>query len=108
MNWEDADSSDKILLRALSLLYSKNENLLHLLLNPDIPRLNSSARNIKKYSLALSSGEELLVRIGLDIWDGGSGGIFFNEMYEKLDAANFQKVMLVLHYLYSPNEAINF
>ncbi len=107
-NWIDADTGDKILLRALSLLYSRNEDLLHLLLNPDTPRLKSSIESIKNDSLVLSSGEQLLVRIGLDIWDGGSGGINFNELYQKLDLVHFQKVLLVLNYLYSPGKAILF
>ena len=89
INWNNADQGDKILLRALSLLYSRNENFLHMHINPDMPRLITFIDNIKNNSLALSSGEQLLIRIGLDIWDGEAGGINFNELYQKLDLAHF-------------------
>lgn len=100
----DTDECDKILFQALSLLYGrKNEHLLHMLLNPNLPRLIAPAEAIKGSSRALSSGEQLLIRIGLDIWDG-SGGIHFNELYQTLDPFNFQKILLVLNYLHSPGE----
>ena len=107
MNWQTADNGDQILLRALSLLYHRNDKLLHFMLNPDTPRLATSSDTIKERARSLSSGEQLLVRIGLDAWDG-SGGIHFNELYQKLDPIHFQKVLLVLNYLYSPNEAVLF
>lgn len=102
-NWRNASEGDKILLNALSLLYSRNENLLHQILNPDMPRLIASSEEIKYHSGALSSGEQLLVRIGLDIWDG-SGGINFCDIYQNLDDGNFQNTILTLLYLRSaPN-----
>lgn len=107
MFWRDACESDKILYEALSLLYGHNEDMLHLLMSPNVPKLMSSSEDIKKYSQALSTGEQLLVRIGLDIWDG-SGGIYFNELYESLDDKNFQKIILVLLFLRSPRKAILF
>jgi hypothetical protein len=106
-SWENAAESDKIIKNALSMLYEKNENLLHTILNPDLPRLRTSSKVIKARSATLSSGEELLIRIGLDAWDG-SGGIHFNELYQKLDPENFQKMLLFLNYLYSPRKTILF
>jgi hypothetical protein len=101
--WKDASEGDKIIKKALSMLYQNNENLLHTILNPDSPRLRASSKKIKANSAMLSSGEELLIRIGLDAWDG-SGGIHFNELYQKLDPMNFQRVIFLLNYLYSPNK----
>jgi hypothetical protein len=93
--WSNASIGDQKLFRILSTLYSGNEKLLFILLNPDHPQLQSSSSHIKKCSYELSSGERLLLRIGLDIWDG-SGGIHFNELYETLDSQNFQNVILSL------------
>jgi hypothetical protein len=106
-NWMNADDGDKVLFTALSLLYGKNEKLLHLILNPDSPCLISTSESIKKESLALSPEEQLLIRIGLDAWNG-SGGLHFNEIYQKLGPLSFQKVLLFLNYLYSPQKAILF
>ena len=47
-NWNEASEGDKILLNALSLLYERNENIFHLLLNPDKPCLISSVEEIKE------------------------------------------------------------
>ena len=107
MNWSTADSEDKMLLKILSFLYGNNEKLLHVILNPDTPKLIAPSDIIKKRCRGFSSSEQLLIRVGLDIWDG-SGGIHFNELYENLDSGNFQKVLLVLNYLYSPHRATLF
>ncbi|MBF0316483.1 MAG: hypothetical protein HQK52_23910 [Oligoflexia bacterium] len=104
MSWSDACDSDKISYEALSMLYGQNENLFHFLMNPDNPRLTATSDRIKYNSGVLSSGEQLLIRVGLDIWDG-SGGITFNELYQKLDEKNFQKIILVLLFLRAPKKA---
>lgn len=107
MTWSKATDSEKVLFQALSLLFHRNENLLHLMLNPDCPKLMAPSEVIKARAIGLSSSEQLLVRIGLDAWNG-SGGIHFNELYETLDPHNFQKMLLVLNFLYSPQQAILF
>lgn len=107
MTWSKAHEGEKVLLRALTLLLSQNENLLHLILNPDQPKLAASPETIKERAQDFSPSERLLVRIALDTWNG-SGGLHFNELYEKLDHQNFQKMLLVLNYLYSPKQAIIF
>lgn len=96
--WNNASDEDKILLNALSILYSRNEKLLHFLLNPDRPRLLHSPEKIKYNSGVLSDGEQILINIGLDIWDG-SGGIHFCDLYQSLDVENFQNVLMALLYL---------
>jgi hypothetical protein len=79
----------------LSILYGSNPKLLHLLINPDTPRLISSSENIKYNSGVLSSSEQLLICIGLDAWDR-SGGIHFNDLYQCLDNTNFNNMLLAL------------
>lgn len=100
-NWKNANESDKILREALSMLYGNDGKIFQLLFDVSEPRLTSPADIIKQEMGVLSMGEQLLVRIGLDIWDGGSGGIYFNELYQKLDDKNFQKMLLVLLFLRS-------
>ena len=48
MNWSTADSEDKMLLKILSFLYGNNEKLLHVILNPDTPKLIAPSDTIKK------------------------------------------------------------
>lgn len=107
MTWSKAANSEKVLFTALSLLFDRNDKLLHLMLNPDVPKLMATSDVIKIRAQGFSPSEQLLVRIGLDAWNG-SGGIHFNELYENIDPHNFQKILLVLNYLYSPNQAVLF
>jgi hypothetical protein len=68
------------------------------MLDKDSPHLATSPAEIKSYASVLSSGEQLLVHIGLDIWDS-CGGIHFDDLYRKLDPINFQQVISVLLFL---------
>ncbi len=106
MNWNNALESDIVLKEALLMLFGYNKDMLHFLLNPDRPCLASCSEDIKKQSNCFSTGEQLLIRIGLDIWDG-SGGIHFNELYQNLDETNFQRILLVLLFLKYPPQNNN-
>ncbi|NOT80992.1 MAG: hypothetical protein HOP07_18550 [Bacteriovoracaceae bacterium] len=66
MTWSKAADSEKVLFRAISLLFYRNENLLHLMLNPDYPKLMAPPEVIKRRAQGFSSSEQLLVRIALD------------------------------------------
>ncbi len=108
MIWKNASEGDKQLFFAISHLYERHQNLLHLLFHPDRPQLINPEQNVNQRCSALSMGEKLLVRIGLDIWDGSSGGIHFNELYQTLDQTTFHNLLLALLYLRSPKKAILF
>ena len=99
-NKKNTCESDFMLYEALSRLYAHHKGLLPFLLNSDGPRLRMPSDILKEHSAVFSSGEQLLVRIGLDIWDG-SGGINFNELYQVLDQKNLQTVVSALFFLSS-------
>lgn len=105
--WSHASDYDQILFEAISMLYGHNEKLIHFLFHPDQPRLRLPSDSLKYDSGILSSGEQLLIRIGLDAWDG-SGGIHFNELYQTLDEKHFQKMLQALLFLRSPEKAVLF
>lgn len=104
---DDVSESDKSHFFILSNLYEHHENLLHRLFNPNCPALINPHLSTEQRCHGLSSGEKILLKIGLDIWDG-SGGIHFNELYQDLDPMSFQKILLALLYLRSPGYAILF
>ncbi len=95
IKWQQADTNDKALLKILTILFEKNEHLLKVFLHPDLPKLSSTSDTIKSRMSGFSSGDRLLIRIGLDIWNG-SGGIHFNELYETLDTINLKKILVAL------------
>lgn len=102
MNWSQATDGDRQLRKVLSYIYKNDEKLLHLLLHPDRPELIRPDLTVKKTCSGLSTGEKVLLRIGLDIWNE-SGGIHFNELYQELDQPVLNRVILTLLYLNSPS-----
>lgn len=104
---EDTSERDKQLFFILSNLYQTHPALLHRLLNPDFPVLINPHLSVEERCFGLSSGEKLLMRVGLDIWNS-SGGIHFDELYRTLDPFSFQKMLTALLYLRSPGQAVLF
>jgi hypothetical protein len=98
LNWKNASSSDQHLFTAIARLFHNNPQLLEFLFHPSEPQLALPCKKIKQLTRSFSSADELLVRMGLDIWNG-SGTINFNEIHEKLDEKNFTNVILTLGYL---------
>ena len=96
--WKSACSSDQKRLDAIKTLYRKHPDLLFYLFEPSQPRLRLPSEVLKKYAQAFSSGEKLLIRMGLDIWDG-SGDALFREIYHVLDPINFKNTLETLGFL---------
>ncbi len=93
--WKNADESDKFLFSLIAGLLEKHSYLIDLILDKDRPRLKDTSENIKQMAFTLSSGENLLVRLALDIWDG-SGGVLWTELCHHLDERNFNLVIQTL------------
>lgn len=96
--WEKTSSSDQKLYRAISIVFDSRVELMDLFFHPSYPQLSASPDKIKKRASALCSGDELLTRVALDIWSE-SGGISFNEIYQKLDPEQMTRVITVLNFL---------
>lgn len=96
--WENVCPSDQKRLQAISILYGKHPDLLFYLFEVSRPRLKLPSEILKEYAQGFSSGEELLIRLGLDIWDG-SGNALFREVHQILDPTNFQNAIKTLRYL---------
>ena len=95
--------SEQVLLEAMVILYEGNMHIKNFMFNESMTKLNWPSKQLKNELSFLSSGEQVLARIGLDIWDG-SGGIFFNELYQELDYRNFEKIINLLIFLRDPNK----
>jgi hypothetical protein len=96
--WKDVCPSDQKRLDAISILYRKHPDLLFFLFELGRPRLKLPSECLKEHASVFSSGKELLVRLGLDLWDG-SGNALFREIHQTLDSANFQNALNSLIFL---------
>lgn len=96
--WEKTSSSDQRLYHAISILFESRPELMSLFFHPSRPQLSAAPDKIKKMASSLCSCDELLTRIALDIWSE-SGGLSFNEIYQKLDPEKITRVVTVLNFL---------
>jgi hypothetical protein len=98
IHWKNACESDEVLKLAIGNLFKKNPEIINLFFNQTQPRLICSPEEIKEMARGFGSGDDLLIRIALDVWSE-EGGIHFNEIYQKLDEHRFVEVINVLKFL---------
>lgn len=96
--WENACQTDIERLEIIACLLKKHPKLLHVLFDRNCPRLRLSLEEIKDMTGVLSSGEKVLIKMAMDIWDG-HGGALFKEIYTVLDSVNFENTMDALKLL---------
>jgi hypothetical protein len=99
-NWKTASEEDVRLFRAVSVALDKHPKLIEFLFAPDRPGLSSEPEELLEYSRNFSSGEQVLVAIGLDIWSQSGNAVLW-KIIHKLDVENFSNVMKSLQYLMS-------
>lgn len=79
-------------IRALQKLFSNNMYLLEFFLDDCQSKIRFRPDEMRWRAQGHSSGEQVLIRVGLDIW-GGSGDAKVWELLEILDNDNFQATL---------------
>jgi len=95
IQWKNASKSDEFLLSEIKKLFKTKQHFVSFMFHPSQAKLAFASEEIIEMAMCLGSGNDLLVRIALDIWSG-EGGINFNELYQKLDTRNFDEVINIL------------
>src|ERR1700722_5325782 len=90
--------TDQRLLEVIGHMFCKHLYLLDFFFDPNEPRLRRLPEELLKESAVMSSGEDLLVRLALDLWSG-SGDARVWELIEILDEENFIYVLRALYEL---------
>jgi hypothetical protein len=98
LQWSPRLISENILLQAMCQLFKKHPNLLKFTFDPHRPELRESPDELLQQARALSSGENVLVRIAMDLWNQ-SGDVRLWEVIERLDTGNFHAVIATLRLL---------
>lgn len=97
--WEKATKSERKLLEALSLIFRKDPLLLMCLVDPNRPCLSDSIENLLEFSeSSFSAQEDLLFRVGMDLWSAGGNACIW-ELIEYLDDERFGNVLEALRFL---------
>jgi hypothetical protein len=96
--WKTAESYEWKQIEAISIVLSNHYKLLEFLFEKERPNLRNSPEQLLEWSLGFSSGEQVLVRVALDIWSN-SGSARVSDLLISLDQSNFENVLLGLQYL---------
>ena len=83
---------------AISVLMANDPDLIDFVLNSERTCLVSSSESILIEAGVLSTGEQVLVRTALDIWDS-SGYVSFTDIVYSLDACRLEAVLLAIQVL---------
>jgi hypothetical protein len=97
-SWQHATDSDRQLYKAISIVFLNHPNLLEFLFEGEQPRIRLRGLEMRRAAICFSSGEQLLLRVALDMWSG-SGNAKIWQLLETLDAGNFANVLNALVYL---------
>jgi hypothetical protein len=104
IRWLSATAAEGELLLAMRRLFAQHPELLNWVFDPEHPRLRLLPERLLQDARAFSSGEVLLVRVALSLWNG-CGVVGIHELVEHLDSCNFDNVLQALRYL-GPRHAV--
>jgi hypothetical protein len=93
--WRDATVAERRQYQLISLIFSKHPKLLEFFFETQRPRIRFESEKMLDEAGCFSSGEQLLIRVALDLWSG-SGNALVWQMVEILDHENFSNVLKAL------------
>lgn len=96
--WEEASSGECLRGEAISLILLDLPHLEGFLFHPTEARLRASPEVILRLSKSYSSGEQVLIRVALDVWSG-QGGARVSDLIDRLDPSNLRNVLNGLRFL---------
>lgn len=93
--WRDATVGERRQYQLISLIFSKYPKLLEFFFEKHEARIRFESKEMLKEAGCFSSGEQILIRVALDLWSG-SGNALVWQMVEVLDHENFSNVLKAL------------
>jgi hypothetical protein len=82
----------------LNLIFTKHPKLLHFLFDRHEPCLRQDAETLLYEAGVLSTGEQILIQVALDLWSG-EGGARLGEIVERLDPGTYFNLLAGLRHL---------
>ena len=98
LNWQEPGRHQSRMMETLNIIFARHPELLDFLFERDHPKLKQGSEFLLKASAGFSSGEHLLIRVALDLWNG-SGTVEMWQIIEVLDDNNYENVLLGLRHL---------
>ena len=99
IRWKKATKEERKLFEALSIIFRNDPLLLMCLVEPNRPRLSDSIEELLQFSEnSFSAQQDLLFRVGMDLWSGGGDACVW-ELIEYLDDERLGNVLKALRFL---------
>ena len=86
------------MMETLNIIFAGHSKLLQFLFDNESARLREEPEFLLAWARGFSSGEQILVRIGLDLWSG-SGDVKLWHIIESLDDVTYVNLLLGLRHL---------
>ena len=98
LKWPNPGRHERRIQEVLNLIFRNHPALLDFLFEKDDAQLRAEPVVLLASAGAFSSGEQILVRVALDLWNG-SGDVRLWDIIERLDDENYRNVLLGLRHL---------
>ena len=98
LNWQGVGRHECRMQEVLNLIFQKHPELLKFLFEKEQARLRLDPELLLLEAGVFSSGEKILARVGLDLWNG-SGHVQLWDVIERLDEGNYHNVLAGLRHL---------
>jgi hypothetical protein len=98
LDWSCASRYELRLLYVYKRIFCKHDKLLAFLFESKLPQLKRDPKELLQDMGVFSSGEQILIRIALDLWDG-SGGTYLWDIFQGLDRDTLLDLLQGLEYL---------
>lgn len=99
---EVPEECNRFIPKSIKIILEGHPKLLDYLFNYKTSGLCKSSEEIIESSRVLSSGEQVLIKLALDFWDG-SGNTLLTEVYKILSPGLYKKVLKAINYAQAGN-----
>lgn len=98
LRWKNPGRGGQRLMEVMNLIFQNHPQILEFLFELDRPKLRHEADRLMREAGVFSTGEKILIRIALNLWNG-YGSVCLWDVIERLDQDNYQQVVLGLQHL---------
>lgn len=98
LNWKETGRHQNRMMETLNIICAQHPELLEFLFEKDRPRLKQESDILLSRFSGYSSGQRILIRMALDLWNG-SGEVKLWQIIEGLDDNNYENVLIGLRHL---------
>jgi hypothetical protein len=98
LEWKNLGRHNQRMMEVLNLVFLNHEKLLQFLFEIERPVLRQEPEALLNSACGFSSGEQVLIRVGLDLWNG-TGSVRLWDLIDLLDDETYFNVLKGLYHL---------